>query len=91
MAGTTHATTRRSRPADWTYAEIRESLQRTPTAGLVRDADDLAHFPAALRPDAWPWLAAVALELGARAVRAEAAPGEPAAVQGGLPEFGPPR
>lgn len=58
--------------ARWTIQGIRREFAGRPTAELLQQADDLAHLPLPLRIDCWGWLGALALELGERAVAAEA-------------------
>jgi hypothetical protein len=68
----------------WTIAAIRREMRADTTAELVERADDLAHVPRLLRSLTWGWLAAVAVELGSRALTAEAAAGKPSPRAGGV-------
>lgn len=64
---------RRSVLEGWCVADIRRELAREGTAALAEQADDIAHLPPVLRSDLWWYLSALALELGSRALAAEAA------------------
>lgn len=63
---------RRSLLELWCIADIRRELARERTAALVEQADDIAHLPPVLRVELWWYQAALALELGSRALAAEA-------------------
>jgi hypothetical protein len=67
----------------FTIARIRREVATVPTPQLLEQADDLAHIPRLMRPLTWAWLGAVAIELGERAVHAEAALAGPSRPAGG--------